>query len=126
MNVAIGFGSNEENFEQLQYDMIDELLKEYRKNLVDDFFFFDENVLSDLKFMLEQNKIKYDELYEKYKNESEFPERYSYFTYRILNNYLDLCVIMQFGHINRKHPFSPDGWALLKTKKVYHFHSSDY
>jgi len=38
----------------------------------------------------------------------------------ILSDAVNLCIVFKFSHTNRKHPLSPDGWALLQTKKAYH------
>ncbi len=44
-------------------------------------------------------------------NRSNAPERYSRFWAFESGGF----VKFSFHHINRRHPFSPDGWALLKT-----------
>lgn len=50
---------------------------------------------------------------------NDVPERYSYFWY-VVNKIYDGKYIIEFSfhHINRRHPFSPDGWALLETKWI--------
>ncbi len=63
-------------------------------------------------------KDKYYDLQEQYNDKStdDVPERYSYFwfsVYKIYDGYF--IITFWFHHINRRHPFSADGWALLKT-----------
>lgn len=64
---------------------------------------------------------KYYALGEKYKTmkKDEAPERYSYFYSSYYEMFPGNCVIVfQFHHINRRHPFSGDGWAMLETRWV--------
>jgi len=62
-------------------------------------------------------KKKYDNLAEEYKNKNanEAPERYSYFWFSLYGIYDGYFITFLFHHINRRHPFSEDGWALLRT-----------
>lgn len=51
----------------------------------------------------------------------EAPERYSYFWcnhYKILDleDFEMTLFLFIFHHINRRHAFSPDGWAMLETE----------
>lgn len=48
------------------------------------------------------------------KERSEAPERYSYFWARESDEFFRF----DFHHINRRHPMSNDGWALLKSTWV--------
>lgn len=86
MNIALGFGITEKNVEA--------------------------NVLKRIKNGedIESIRKEYKEIAEKYDkmNREEAPERYSYFY-----NYGGS---LKFHHINRQHPFSPDGWGLLQTE----------
>ena len=48
---------------------------------------------------------------------SEAPERYSHFYYSMYSPYEGKIIVMfVFQHVNRRHPFSPDGWAALDTR----------
>ncbi len=47
----------------------------------------------------------------------EAPERYTSIYF-----YEDM---LHFHHVNRNHPFSPDGWALLQTEKHFHLFPED-
>jgi hypothetical protein len=48
---------------------------------------------------------------------SEAPERYTYFFAFHLPIYTGRYIVeFTMHHINRRHPMSPDGWALMVTK----------
>ncbi len=55
----------------------------------------------------------YNKQYNEYgsKNASEVPERYSCFWAYQSGEYFRF----QFHHINRRHPFSKDGWAMIQS-----------
>ncbi len=62
---------------------------------------------------------KYSDLEKKYKtmDKNKVPERYSHFYYTYYEMYPGNCAVrITFHHINRQHPFSSDGWALLVTE----------
>jgi len=66
-----------------------------------------------------------DERYRKMKRD-EAPERYTYFwpySYRLYDGRYIVEFVMH--HINRRHAFSPDGWALLVTRWVLSIHSKN-
>lgn len=70
---------------------------------------------------LEVVQAHYKKLEASYKRMSrdEAPERYSYFFARPHRIYEGKAIIeFTFHHINRRHPFSPDGWALLVTNWI--------
>lgn len=49
----------------------------------------------------------------------EAPERYTYFYANVFEPYSGRTVVeFTMHHINRRHPLSPDGWALLVTHWV--------
>lgn len=87
MGIVLGFGSTEAQKEKL-------IRKEVLKALL-----FNDDVQSVAKKWKSQAEI-----YDKMPRE-EAPERYTYFYF------YDNAI--HFHHINRRHPFSPDGWALL-------------
>jgi hypothetical protein len=64
---------------------------------------------------------KYNEDEERYKQmtREEAPERYSYFWASFHSIYEGKYIIeFTFHHINRRHAFSQDGWALLVTQWI--------
>ena len=62
---------------------------------------------------IESVRAKYNKLYDEYgqMDASEVPERYSCFWAYESGEYFRFT----FHHINRRHPFSNDGWAMLKS-----------
>jgi len=74
------------------------------------------------KFESEVKNIhkKYYNLQEEYSklDRNKAPERYSYFWHSIYEIYRGYIITFKFSHINRQHPFSPDGWAMLKTRWI--------
>lgn len=103
--MLIGFGSTEM---KTAMNIIEECISKRDKNKD--------------KFEKELKKIKkkYDDLSEEYKNKNanDVPERYSYFWYSVYKIYNIYFITFDFHHINRRHPFSPDGWAMIKTNWI--------
>lgn len=70
---------------------------------------------------VEKIKAKYAADEERYKvmGRDEAPERYTYFWFSYCEKYEGRYFIeFTMHHVNRRHPFSPDGWALLITKWI--------
>ena len=124
--MILGFGSTEKDFERQEFDFVDEFIKEGVKVTGFSDFFFSENFYKDLCKELKARKEYYDNLRNKYKEATEYPNRYSTYRFVIVYDISDLCVIFKFSHINRRHALSPDGWALLQTKDIFHADLYDY
>ena len=82
------------------------------------------------KFRSEVEKIEneYRDAGETYKkmNREEAPERYSYFWHSIYSPYEGrFFLVFSIHHINRRHPFSTDGWAMLATKWIAQIENMD-
>ena len=122
--ITLGFGSTEKEFEKQEFDFIEKFISGESKN--DDDYWFKEKSMKLLKAKLNNRKKHYDKLDKKHEKAKEHPNRYSTYYFNILYDIADLCIIFKFNHINRSHPFSPDGWAMIKTTKVYHFNRWDY
>ena len=60
---------------------------------------------------------KYDDAGKRYEKMDNPPQRYTYFFSTFVPIY-EGCYYIDFTmhHINRQHPFTPDGWALLATR----------
>jgi len=59
---------------------------------------------------------EYDGASKLYKEMDNPPQRYTYFFFTLVPIYEgSYHVEFTMHHINRRHPFSPDGWALLIT-----------
>lgn len=63
---------------------------------------------------------RYNELADQYKSMSrnEAPERYTTFHFFYSEALIRQIIEFSMIHINRRHPFSPDGWAALTSKWV--------
>lgn len=127
MNIILGFGSTEERFEQEEFDFCEKFITEKSNNFTDNSnFIFTDEIVDELKIALGERKRELDVLREKYRESPEYPDRYSTYYFNIVNDIHDLCVVFKFSHINRRHAMSPDGWALLGTKKVCHLNAWDF
>lgn len=106
MNIIFGFGVTEEETAR-------QIIKECADAI--------EATDKDHKNAVEKVYEKYSDLDKKYKpmKSSDAPERYSYFFYSYYEMYPGNCVVkFSFHHINRQHPFSDDGWAMLATEWI--------
>ena len=123
MNVVLGFGRTEHEFEEQEFKFVEQFLIEKANSFVGDkinFDFSDELIL-ELEQKLKERESHFKQLDEEYKTSKEYPNRYSTYFFNVLTDkYSDLCVVFKFSHISRNHTMSPDGWALLTTKKVYY------
>jgi len=120
--VIIGFGKREEDFEKQELDFVEQFLRDKFNACGSKYKFnFGNELITELKSKLMERQKHYDKLSKQYETATDFPERYTTYYFNILTDgVVDLCVIFRFSHINRKHPMSPDGWALKQTKRIYH------
>lgn len=124
MNIVLGFGSTEEEFEKQEMDFVHSFLQK-EAELTNDFVFSDD-LLVRLEHALKERAEEYRRLDGEYKNAEVYPNRYStYYVYLTANATL-LCVQFIFGHTNRKHPMSPDGWAYMQTTRYFNADYNDY
>ena len=111
--MIIGFGTQET---QTAKEIIEECIEAVKLNLKDP--------LEAVRTITE----KYHALGEEYKamSKSEAPERYTYF-YAYVHSIWEGFVLMEFKmhHINRRHAFSSDGWALMVTHWTASFRDED-
>lgn len=108
MNVVLGFGDTELENARSIIDQCIALIKEgqpvYR-------------AVESVRLTYNEKKEKNDKL-----TRTESPQRYTYF-YFFYNEIFEgkYNVEFTFHHINRNHPFSPDGWALWVTNWILGF-----
>ena len=126
MTIVLGFGSTEKDFERQEFAFVDEFIKEKVKIVSFSEFCFSKNFYKDLCKALKARKEHYDKLDKEYHDSTEYPNRYSTYYFYVVYDVSDLCVIFKFHHINRRHALSPDGWALLQTKDIFHADIYDY
>ena len=75
--------------------------------------------IRDIADSVKEVELKYSILEKEYSklDRGTAPERYSYFFAHTWEIYEGYCIVeFTFHHINRRHPASPDGWALWQTK----------
>jgi len=106
--VILGFGSNERNTAK-------EILNECYQSIL-------KNPTQPEK-AVEEIENKYKDLDKKYHNmdKKDAPERYSVFypnLYKLAPFDTKFIIKCTFLHTNRRHPFSPDGWAAIESKWI--------
>jgi hypothetical protein len=129
MNVILGFGKTEEDFENQEFEFVENFIRERADNFVGDKydFNFDDELIKELTDKLKERKEHYDKLRDKYKEATEYPDRYTTYYFSVLTDkFANLCVVFHFSHINRRHALSPDGWAMIGVKKVYYADAWDF
>lgn len=126
MNIALGFGSNEEDFERQEFSFVEDFIKSNLQKDEIGIYFFTDSFVNELKEELKKRELYYRKKDEEYDTSKDYPDRYSTYYSNVLWDGCDLCVIFRFSHINRRHSMSPDGWALLCTSKVFHSYSLDF
>lgn len=123
MNIVVGFGTTETEFEAAEEDAFDSFVtKLYRERSPN--YFTDELV----KEVEAWAKSRTDELRAASKRNdmaADFQNRYSYYFANVISGASDIVLIAKFMHINRRHALSPDGWALMKNKRLFHISSVD-
>jgi hypothetical protein len=119
MNILVGFGKTETDFEQRECDFVEDFLRE--RTASTDYNMNTDEVVAGLKAALGERAEEFKNKDDAYKTAPNYPERYSYYWYRVVHDIHDLCVIFDFHHINRRHALSKDGWALWPNRRVYHF-----
>ena len=102
MNVILGFGDSETKTAR---KIIQECLSAIKKAKGE----LPANVIKPVEKKYHKTSDEYDKM-----SRSNAPERYSRFWAYESGGYIKFT----FHHINRRHPFSPDGWALLKTNWI--------
>jgi len=127
--MILGFGSNENDFEQQECDFVHAFIARKAAEAgdgMDDSFWFNEEIKTELESALNERCAEYNQLRDTYKTAEKYPSRYSTYSFSILHDIADMCVVMKFSHINRRHAMSPDGWAMLQTKRVHHENRWDH
>lgn len=125
MNIAIGFGSTETNFETALERQLSDFLDEHVAPMCPDYF-TDEGIEAARVYLdvratelQARNKVN-DKL-----PRGEAPARYSNIYPYVLGDASYIVAIVGFGHISRDHAMSPDGWAYLGTERVLKFSHRD-
>jgi hypothetical protein len=116
MSIAIGFGTTEQTYEaELEKRIRDEVASRISESP----FIFSCEFTASIELWLYDLSLASREEADNYKT-GDHPDRYSYFYDTTLGDASYLVFILRFHHINRRHPCSPDGWALMQTERVFY------
>lgn len=123
MNFIIGFGSIEKQFEQSEEEAFvafaaDEYRKESEGYVTDD-------LAAKVRDWFAKRALESQERADAYKDAPNYPDRYSRYWVTVMDDASNLVAIVRFHHINRKHALSPDGWAVMQTKRIFHVSTTD-
>lgn len=115
--MILGFGSNEKeveaNVEKAFFDKVEELYQGGTQS------YFTDDLIDDVKKWADSVAVESGKMADGYKEAVDYPSRYSRFWAYVVGDCNHICLIVSFHHINRRHAFSPDGWAMLQSKRVY-------
>jgi len=119
--MIIGFGSTETNLQNKLQDEITkyvcDLYVKEKPDYISDAFV--EKVTKWVNKKAEESR----ESAAGYKTAEKFPDRYSSFYATVLKDASHIVFILKFSHINRRHAFSPDGWAMLQSEQFFYIDS---
>lgn len=119
--MIIGFGSTEKQVEEAEATEFriycSDLYKEMNCIYVTDEF------VKKVTEWIQDRAEKSRERADKFKTDPNHPERYSSYYIRVVHGASDVVAIASFMHINRRHPMSPDGWAVMCTTALFHFYN---
>lgn len=117
MSIILGFGKTEQQVEaELESRIFNHIAFEYAEQKLD---YFTDEFKAEMCAWIDKQGIMSREQGDEYKASKEPPERYTYFYPRLIGDASYLVAIVKFHHINRRHPYSPDGWALMMNTKLF-------
>jgi hypothetical protein len=117
MTFAIGFGSIEQAFEDAERKAFEDYVTDRYAEMGCEYFTTE--LEQDVKEWLNKRAEQFQKAAESYKTSAIFPDRYSYYYPRIIGDGSDMIAKIKFHHINRRHGMSPDGWALMQSKRLF-------
>lgn len=115
--MIIGFGKTETDIENsFEKAFIDEAKRLYmgQENNA-----FSDDMIAAIKTWADRASKESQEMADSFKDAAEYPDRYTRFWCYVLGDCNHICLIVSFHHINRRHAFSPDGWAMLQSKRIF-------
>ncbi len=119
MNITIGFGSIERQFEEDEEAAIRAHCKDVFGKQLDPHYLTEDSVDNVRDFVAKRSKALRREADEN-KTAADYPDRYSYYWPVVLSDASRVVVILRCSHINRRHAMSPDGWAMMQTERLIH------
>lgn len=115
--MIIGFGETETRLEsKIEELFITHVQEQFAKIPATS---FTEAFIKDIRKWAGKTAENSRDVAEQYREATQYPDRYSSFWCYTLADCNHIAFIISFHHINRRHAFSPDGWALLKSKRVF-------
>lgn len=118
MKLIIGFGDTEKRLE-------DRLEAAIRKHVVEQYgsrpdYYFTDDFVEEIRQWVQGLAVDSQEQADAYRDATEYPDRYSRFWATTIADASHIVFILKFHHINRRHAFSPDGWAMLESERVFY------
>lgn len=123
MNIALGFGSIETEFEASEEkafcEHVETLFRERGLG------YFTHEFVKEIEAWVEERTRTLRAAAKRHDVAADHPDRYGYYYGSIAESASDIVLVAKFQHINRRHGLSPDGWALLQSKRLFHVSSID-
>lgn len=117
MNIAIGFGITETEFERAEGEAFVNFVTEaYSKQTCG---YFSSEFTKKVRDWVDDRASKYRAAAKANDKSANAPDRYSYYFGDVAESASNLVLVATFMHINRRHALSPDGWALLKNVRTF-------
>lgn len=118
MTIILGFGSTEKQFEENLENRIREYVAE-QYSATEDLYFTEEFRNNITTWAMDLSHLS-RRLGDEYRQAKTYPDRYTYYYCSVIGDASHIVFIMKYHHINRRHPMSPDGWALLRGETVFY------
>lgn len=123
MNIILGFGDTEKRFEEkLESQMWDYVADEFSKESET---YFTDNFIKRVKEYADGLAKESQRQCDEYKVAADYPHRYTSFWCYTLGDCNHIVFIISFHHINRRHAMSPDGWGMMKSKRLFDVYNYD-
>jgi hypothetical protein len=121
--MIIGFGSTEERFENnLEREFVNYVTEHYQQAGLD---YFTDEFCESIQAWVTAKAKESQEIADPYKDSAVYPDRYTRYWVSTVSNASYIVFIISFHHINRRHAFSPDGWAMMQSERVFYVKSMD-
>jgi hypothetical protein len=127
MNIILGFGSTETEFEEQERQFVEDYLEKNKKKVDEQYewYTFTYECIDGLNKALKERSEEYKRLDASYKEATEYPDRYSSYYFTVLHDCNYIAVRFNFCHVNRRHALSKDGWGAMWTEPVFLFKAND-